>query len=300
MSTIPIPKPRALAQDKRPVPLPRTNVPKTETNEPTKVHDVQINNTLSRRISNTSKQIVEEISGVLQEKLEQTRISFAKRNRKSTSLDDSKEVVEENKNDSQSHEIFNTIRFESPITIVHSPSSESSYIEENDLYRNLQNLNEVISDVSEDEGEGLPPPSHPPPPLPDVSFYDTPHKNTQSSSPPQTFLPPFNQTRPVPIPPSSSSNVPPPTPTRLVPPVPLPCSSSAPLIPLVERTKYEAVFPVYPVFSQGTDSESNSSNSRTGTLDRMESTRPESWNFYDPVTLNDVTYMNVLKRNANR
>lgn len=329
MSAIPTPKPRALSHDKRPIPLPRSSVQKQDVAPelpptPPKVIDVP-HTTLTRRISNTSKQIVEEISSVL----DQTRQSLKKKHRKS--VEEQHDIVE--KEIAQSPEFFNTIRFESPLTVVQSTSEPSSYIEENEFYRRLNSVNETVSD---DECDSHPPPVHPPPPLPDMSMYDTPHKNESASinSPPilnsrpggkrlgpppaLPYVPPPSEdeipvavSKPFPISPKipiptrtppitprlapPHSDKPPPTPTRPAPVV----SQSNVGVPIEERTTYEAVFPVYPVFSQATDSES-SGESRSGTMDRTTSIRPESWNFYDPVTLNDSTYMNVASYRKNR
>lgn len=342
MSAIPTPKPRALSQEKRPIPLPRTNIPRQDVIQEIEQSRVDVPpNTLTRRISNTSKQIREEISSVI----DQTRLSLKKKHRKS--VEEQQEVA---KVVVQSPEIFNTIRFDSPLSLV--VPDTNSYIEENEIYNKWGQVDE---NVSEDETDGLPPPKHPPPPLPDMSVYDTPQKTKENTilspekiprmpkKPPKLpYIPPppetdINQPSLRVLPPSEGSNSPlrqnelqnsssehrfspiesqnstprqlsqqecrsPPITPRAVPPIPgKPPARPVPLINvnIDERTTYEAVFPVYPVFSQSTDSES-SGESKAGTLDRMESTRPESWNFYDPVTLNDSTYMNVATYRRNR
>lgn len=286
MSTIPIPKPRALAQDKRPVPLPRTNVPKATS--PPK-HDSQ--STLPK-IKNATKQIVDDIKGVITENLD-FRQSTRRRRKSEQNHEEETQIP---KTEAQSPDIFKDIRFESPLTISQSWSECSSYIEENDLYRNLTSVTENDVESSSDESE-RPPPNYTPPPLPDFSTYDTPSKNTLSrpiAIPNE--IPPPTPTRPKPIltiPPPPVSNSPPVLPTRE--------DRSVPLTPsriVEERPKYECVFPVNPVGS--TDSESDQ-GSRTGTLDRTECMRPESWNFYDPVTLNDPIYMNEMSvKKSNR
>lgn len=294
MSTIPVPKPRSLAQEKRPVPLPRTNISKSESSDGSKVNNPPVNNTLTRRISNTSKQIVEEISGVLQKNLEITKLSFSKRNARPHTQEEEKGVQNDIKNLEKSPEIFNNLTFESPLTVNQESSGHSSFIEENSLYGN--SLKDFSFNESDDDIESLPPPSHPPPPLPDVSYYDTPQKNIQSVQPilnPSSFVPEELKTpsKFVSIP--NSPDKPPPTPTRPAPPL---LSTTTSIIPqLAERTTYEAVFPVHPVFLSNTDSgESSGNDSKSGTIDRTESIRPESWNFYDPVTLNESTYSNTM------
>lgn len=319
MNTIPIPKPRAVTHDKRPIPLPRTIVPKHDEleeieQELPKTIDMP-QNTLTRRISNTSKQIVEEISSVL----DQTRLSLKKKHKKS--IEEHPEIVV--KQLAESPDIFNTISFKSPLTIVRSVSETSSWVEENEIYQSLNKVNEIVSD---DECDSLPPPQHPPPPLPDMSMYDTPQKNkdvTVQSSPIPVKKPPRLPALPnrskqpslpyIPPPPEDEplstllpskimaqspkiqsviSKTPPISPRRISPSPDKPTPNRANAA-TEERITYEAIFPVYPVFSQTTDSESSGTDSRSGTLDHNDVTRPESWNFYDPVTLNDSTYMNV-------
>lgn len=307
MSTVPVPKPRALSHDKRPIPLPRTNVPKLEETEVTKAPSAP-QNTLTRRISNTSKQIAEALSVP-------GRHSLKKKHRKSK--EEQHEEVEKHIIQTQSPEIFNTIRFESPLTInqpTSQPTSEpSSLTEENELYQNLNTADDIRSD---EEAESLPPPSHPPPPLPDMSFYDTPPKNKQTSflvrktppvspravqAPSLPYIPPptsepCQNSPPRPAIPALPER-PPPTPTR---PTLVPQHTSGASIFSEERTAYEAVFPVYPVFSSTADSDGSDNDSKGSTLDRMQSTRPESWNFYDPVTLTDSTYGNVASYKKER
>ncbi|GLV33934.1 Rho GTPase activating protein at 15B [Carabus blaptoides fortunei] len=70
-------------------------------------------------------------------------------------------------------------------------------------------------------------------------------------------------------------------------------TGTAPRPPIAPRTQYEAVFPVCSVLPSGSDSESGT-DSRTGTLEpNTKLQRSGSWSFYDPVTLNEVTYANT-------
>lgn len=254
MSAVPIPKPRAFAQqeNKKPVPLPRKIVQKNEPVEEQQQSDFQ--NTFSRRmrtISSTSKQISEEISGKVQETkkavIESTRQSVRKITRRFSSPQDqsdaaSTETVDHSKNVDESlnssSDIFNTIRFQSPLTV--EPETKNDNVEP--IYSNY-----IGNDSDSDESVSLPPPSHPPPPLPDESMYDRPQSIAGTISRP----------------------------------------------PVAPRTQYEAVFPVCPVLPSGSDSESGT-DSKTGTLDtNAKLQRSGSWSFYDPVTLNEVTYANT-------
>lgn len=65
----------------------------------------------------------------------------------------------------ESIEIFNNIKFDSPLTPAQS------------LYNNTE-----VDDSSSADSVSLPPPSHPPPPLPDESYYDAPASVASSSS----------------------------------------------------------------------------------------------------------------------
>lgn len=276
MSAVPIPKPRALAPEKRPVPLPRTKLPKTQCNETTQTDEIQPNNSKLKRISTTSKQIIDEISEVLQKNIELGKKSISRKHSKQI-INDIK-VIEENKIVQTNPEIFDTIRFESPLTVSRL-SRSSSCTEENTLYSNTNDIIEVLSD---EEVESLPPPRHPPPPLPDISYYDTPTKTLERNNIPN----------PIPLPPGKPS----PTHSKSLSSPKLDQATGIP--PIAERLKYEAVFPVYPVFLPDNESENSGNDSLNSTLDRAELIRPESWNFYDPVTLSDPTYSNVNKTDA--
>lgn len=291
MSTIPVPKPRALAQDKRPVPLPRTNIPKATSPPKT---DSQ--STLPK-LKNATKQFVDDIKGVITEKVDIHRQNSRRRRKSAQNQDENELQTQKETQEAQSPDIFRGIHFESPITISQS-SPDSSYIEENDMYHNLNSLNETDNASSSEEFE-RPPPNYTPPPPPDVSTYDTP-STLQRRNVPSIPIQIPNEPPPTPTRPKPTFTIPPPPICDSPPVVPARGDRSVPNTPsriVEDRPKYESVFPMPPVC---TDSESD--GSRTGTLDKTECMRPESWNFYDPVTLNDPVYMNELslRRNDNR
>ncbi|KAK4876934.1 hypothetical protein RN001_009440 [Aquatica leii] len=211
----PVPAPRTLHnENKKPVPTPRKLIPivseqPLETNkEITKDWEPNFN-TFSRRVrtlSNTSKQITEEIAGMVQEKkkavLEGTRESVRKIKRRFTtaySQTAPPEVVEDDRrSESALTNIFNSISFQSPI-----PSDN----ENQSIYSNVEIITEYDSS---EESISLPPPLHPPPPLREDSIYDQPQSLASGST-------------------NSNSN----------------SSENAPILPH-NPGNYESVFPLYP------------------------------------------------------
>lgn len=273
MSAVPIPKPRAFAsqENKKPVPLPRHSIKK---NYPGPIHELpspESQNTFSRRmrnLGNTSRQITDEITEKVQETkkavIESTRQSVRKITRRfSSSLEQqecSTDNVTENSKDVDdcSSEIFNTIRFQSPLTIdqdVVETITETAY--DTPVRRDING-----NDSGSDDSISFPPPNHPPPPLPDESTYDRPLSVAMSlpTKPPMPARP-----APAPIPRQQQQNY------ESIFPLPL----QVPLIPT--PVPFEIPLPTTP---------------------RMEDPkspmeRSTSFTFYDPVTLDEGIYANT-------
>lgn len=177
----PLPTPRStLGETKKPIPTPRKSIkpvlpqksPENESiiEEPKEEH----NNTLTKRVSSASKQLAGDLSQMVLDRkkavIQGTRQSVRRIARRfssssqehNTSVSDKEPHV----NDEETINIFSTIRFNSPIS-----QSEN-------IYNNVDNDNASIS--SDEDLVGLPPPSHPPPPLPVESVYDAPSSAASS------------------------------------------------------------------------------------------------------------------------
>ncbi|XP_018563544.1 arf-GAP with Rho-GAP domain, ANK repeat and PH domain-containing protein 1 [Anoplophora glabripennis] len=174
----PLPKPRILPGEvKKPIPTPRRSTRRiddcnnTASEQPKEDHF----NSFSRRVSslsNASKQIAGDIGQLVQDRkkavIEGTRQSVRKITRRFSSSSQEPHNSEDptELQDEESIDIFKSIKFGSPISQTEN------------VYNNVNN-----DSVSSDEGSiDLPPPSHPPPPLPDESIYDAPASITSSSN----------------------------------------------------------------------------------------------------------------------
>ncbi|CAG9770406.1 unnamed protein product [Ceutorhynchus assimilis] len=190
----PVPAPR---EGKKPVPTPRRHIGKST--DPDKsvpeesVTDVNIVieqagfekmdnekgdqfDTFSRRVNKASRQIAGDLGQLVQDRkkavIEGTRQSMRRLTRRfsSASQEQRKQHIK-NKESAQEYEgtldMFNNIRFDSPISRTNS------------IYSNVEN--ELNSDSSS-ESINLPPPKHPPPPLPDENFYDAPSGSSPIAS----------------------------------------------------------------------------------------------------------------------
>lgn len=179
----PVPAPRLSKQsDKRPVPTPRRTIPirieenvesvEIKVESPVKEMESTNTNTFTRKvktISTASKQIAEDIGGKVQEGkkavIEGTRQSVRRLTRRfySQHVEDVK-IDDKDKDDKVSEaelDLFNSIKFNSPID---------------------SQLNENVKSSSE-ENLDLPPPTYPPPPLrEEVSFYDEPQSLASGST----------------------------------------------------------------------------------------------------------------------
>lgn len=188
----PVPAPRKFnANEKKPIPAPRELIPIRPSRQRDNFDDEvevrstdsksEINgNTFTKRVKtfgNASKQIAEDIGGRVQEGkkavLESTRISVRRITRRFHSVssdvgEDPKE--EENKNDGLDIpvNIFNSIKFDSPIN---SCIAEPNYMNAS-----------VQSNEDDDDEYNRPPPPYPPPPLREESVYDEPQSIASGSS----------------------------------------------------------------------------------------------------------------------
>ncbi|XP_030762777.1 arf-GAP with Rho-GAP domain, ANK repeat and PH domain-containing protein 1 [Sitophilus oryzae] len=192
----PIPAPREF---KKPVPAPRKNINRNnqrvanlETNiieepfteiaivEETKQSKISEDkgeqfNTFSRRVTNASKQIAGDIGQLVQGRkkavIEGTRQSVRRLTRKFSSASQLERKHDKNSASQQdlevSIDIFNNIKFESPISRANS------------IYSNIEN---ELESGSSDESLTFPPPKHPPPPLPAEGVYDAPSSSPVTSS----------------------------------------------------------------------------------------------------------------------
>lgn len=215
----PVPAPRTL-DNKRPVPTPRRLVPikqenayevpdegnKTQGADPAKepknadspdgeIHksdkskrdartDKTDTNTFSRRVrslSNTSKQIAEDLGGIVQEGkkvvIESTRQSVRKITKRfaSTYIETNDQECEKESIASSDLDIFNTIRFNSPINTLNSH-----------IYNNVNPLNNSQESLNS-PSPSYPPPNYPPPPLrlesvTQESVYDEPQSVVSGST----------------------------------------------------------------------------------------------------------------------
>ncbi|KAH1008777.1 uncharacterized protein LOC109539383 isoform X1 [Dendroctonus ponderosae] len=124
-------------------------------------------NTFSKRVSSASKQIAGDLGQMVHDRkkavIEGTRQSMRRLTRRfsSTSQDQKKDSqeAENNQDYGGTIEMFNNIRFDSPLRSANS------------IYSNVDN---EVEAGSSNESLNLPPPIHPPPPLPDESLYDAP------------------------------------------------------------------------------------------------------------------------------
>ncbi|XP_056637370.1 arf-GAP with Rho-GAP domain, ANK repeat and PH domain-containing protein 2 [Diorhabda sublineata] len=138
-------------------------------------------NTLTRKVSSVSKQLADDISQLVQDRkravIEGTRQSVRRITRRFSSSSQSENASEETeppmKGDEDSISLFSAITFSSPLF-----SSEN-------IYNNAES--ESRSTSSEENSIGLPPPSHPPPPLPDESLYDAPSSISSSGNSGNSF-----------------------------------------------------------------------------------------------------------------
>lgn len=225
----PVPAPRNVSSDnKKPVPTPRRLVPiKQEATsmevtsevssdsstsckqdwESNKMNESNFN-TFTRRVrslSSTSKQLAEDLGGIVQEgkkaMIESTRQSVRKITKRlggSSSQVNSDES--EKKNEPEINlDVFNTIRFKSPISTLNRPvydnvnPGEFTRGHDSERFSKKNDLVEVskTSDsgghrkTASQESLNIPPPSYPPPPLRQESVYDEPQSllsgNTGSS-----------------------------------------------------------------------------------------------------------------------
>lgn len=166
----PLPSPRTnAAETKKPVPTPRQSVKKSIDDKTSEtVSKADEHNTLSKRVSSASKQLAGDISQLMHDRkkavIEGTRQSVRRIARRFSSASDSPHYgTTPPKNDEEAIDFFSTIRFNSPIS------------QNENIYNNVDTDDVSIS--SEDDLIGLPPPTHPPPPLPsslEESLYDAP------------------------------------------------------------------------------------------------------------------------------
>lgn len=173
----------AVSEVKKPIPTPRRSVrnatQKTSeaTLEPIEEPREEHNNTLTKRVSSASRQLAGDLSQLVLDRkkavIEGTRQSVRRIARRfsSGSQEQNSNVCEQelqNNNDEDTINIFSTIRFNSPICQTEN------------IYNNIDNDN--VSTSSDEELTGLPPPSHPPPPLPSESVYDAPSSVISNSN----------------------------------------------------------------------------------------------------------------------
>lgn len=165
----PLPNPRTNAgETKKPIPTPRQNIKKIDDKISKTVSKEDEHNTLSKRVSSASKQLAGDISQLMHDRkkavIEGTRQSVRRITRRFSSASDSPHYgTTRPKNDEETIDFFSTIRFNSPIS------------QNENIYNNVDTDN--VSMSSEDDLIGLPPPAHPPPPLPssvEELVYDAP------------------------------------------------------------------------------------------------------------------------------
>lgn len=125
-------------------------------------------NTFSKRVrtlSNTSKQIVEEIRELMIESTRQSVRRIAKRSPSVPCDSSNSEIIDKKLVASQSDlNIFKTITFESP------------------LHRPHTYVNVSIEDAGSEESLDIPPPNYPPPPLRNEPYYDEPQSVISGST----------------------------------------------------------------------------------------------------------------------
>ncbi|KAG5896364.1 hypothetical protein JTB14_005842 [Gonioctena quinquepunctata] len=174
----PLPRTRSNAKPiKKPIPTPRRSVTanlKNISEDEIVPKEVEENtNTLTKRVSSASKQIAGDISQLVHDRkravIEGTRQSVRRITRRfsSASQEQNNQEEIETKDEEGTLNIFNSITFNSPFSGTEN------------IYNNVEDSPNISSD--EDSVE-LPPPSHPPPPLPDESLYDAPSSLASSSN----------------------------------------------------------------------------------------------------------------------
>ncbi|XP_023014900.2 rhoGAP_ARAP and RA_ARAPs domain-containing protein RhoGAP15B [Leptinotarsa decemlineata] len=171
----PVPRLRSNSKEtKKPIPTPRRNInpnlKKISEDAPTQIEENT--NTLTKRVSSASKQLAEDISQLVHGRkkavIEGTRQSVRRITRRFSSASQEQNNPDETdtKNEEDTINIFNSITFNSP-------------------FARTENIYNNVDDSSSESSEGsieLPPPSHPPPPLPDESIYDAPLSLASSST----------------------------------------------------------------------------------------------------------------------
>lgn len=171
----PLPSPRTnIGETKKPIPTPRQSIKtvidnSTETGSKTEEH-----NTLTKRVSSASKQLAGDLSQLVHDRkkavIQGTRQSVRRIARRFSSASEEPHFgTTPPKNDEETINFFSTIRFNSPIS------------QNENIYNNVDI--DSISISSEDDLIGLPPPTHPPPPLPsslEESLYDAPTSGSPS------------------------------------------------------------------------------------------------------------------------
>lgn len=166
----PLPSPRTnIGEAKKPIPTPRQNIKPSTSKNPDNILKIEEqNNTLTKRVSSASKQLAGDITQLVSDRkkavIEGTRQSVRRIARRFSSASEGHSSQSTPpQNDEETIDFFSTIRFNSPISQGHN------------IYNNVDNDNVSIS--SEDDIVGLPPPTHPPPPLPqsvEETLYDAP------------------------------------------------------------------------------------------------------------------------------
>lgn len=172
----PLPSPRTnIAETKKPIPTPRRSIKtRNDSTSERTLKSEECNNTLTRKVSFASKQIAGDISQLVQDKkkavLEGTRQSVRRIARRFSSASvEPNSIQTPCKKDEEAIDFFSTIRFNSPVSQTEN------------IYNNIDNDRFSIS--SEEDPIGLPPPIHPPPPLPlsiEEPLYDAPTSGSPS------------------------------------------------------------------------------------------------------------------------
>ncbi|KAK9877230.1 hypothetical protein WA026_016977 [Henosepilachna vigintioctopunctata] len=176
MST-PVPAPRSGGELKKPIPAPRTKImlarQKSDESSSSKSSEENVKSLskTARRVrsfSYASKQIAGDIGGIVQNKFESTRQSVRRLTRTfsiSSHPEESESEVSKNEdNIDENLDIFNSIKFDSPIS---APKKQPEYT-------NWEPPRKKAEEVLSEHLFSLPPPSYPPPSLPDDSLYNEP------------------------------------------------------------------------------------------------------------------------------
>ncbi|XP_044763412.1 arf-GAP with Rho-GAP domain, ANK repeat and PH domain-containing protein 1 [Coccinella septempunctata] len=171
----PVPAPRLGGEVKKPIPAPRTKImpmssQKSDESSSSKSSEENVK-TLSRTarrvksFSYASKQIAGEFGGLVQNKIESTRQSVRRLTRTFSISSHPEESESENATSEEKEDnnldIFNSIRFDSPIVPAKSPE-----------YTNWEPPRKRADEVLGEHLFNLAPPSYPPPSLPDDSLYN--------------------------------------------------------------------------------------------------------------------------------